>query len=146
MSTPTFEYEGNGYAPELLEHYLRRFEELLGASQLSGVNLGSENSVEHITMNVLRELAHYSGSPAAPAEINSPVSYGSVTEIEQNVRADSSRRIFHNESRQDGAGSDERMPELLRELQLRLEDLIRAVEQNTERLSGQSQDGLEIND
>ncbi len=146
MSTPTFEYEGNGYVPELLEHYLRRFEELLGASQLSGVNSGSENSAGHATTNVLHGAAYYGGTPAASAEMNSQISYGAVTEIEQNIRTDSSRRIFNNENRQERGGSDEQMAEVLRELQLRLDDLIRAVEQNTERLGEQKRDGLEIND
>lgn len=137
MTTPEFDYRQDGYVPELLEHYLKRFEELLSSSQLPAVNAGGaapENGIVHQAAGSM--YAHNEFEQDIRQEIYSRFLAGGEPEGNDPAR----------QAEQNGYRGESDNTEILREVGVRLEDLIRAVEHNTERLSEQNQSSLEIGD
>lgn len=157
MTTPTFEYRGDGYLPERLEHYLRRFEELLSSSQSAAVNAAVADGPSRGTETG----GSVSGAPVVTVfreHMENAGIFSPHAGFEQDIRREIYSRFATGEEnpvqaagytgfREPPASRPEsEMNDAWRELRLKLEDLIRAVEQNTERLGEQNRDTLELSD
>ena len=149
MTTPSFEYRPEGDIPELLEHYLRRFEELLsGAQQFSpetGSNLpapGVEFSAAGSARELARDAAGTAGHGAFEQDIRQEIYSRFATGAENPLAAEGQTVPAGNPAVPRNAETDE----LLRALRTGLEDLTRALELNTEQLGDQDRSALELSD
>lgn len=149
MTTPSFEYRPAGDIPELLEHYLRRFEELLsGSQQLSpeaGSNLPAPNaefSAAGPVRGLARDAADAAGHGAFEQDIRQEIYSRFATGAENPLAAEGQIVPAGNPAAPRNTETDE----LLRALRTGLEDLTRALELNTEQLGDQDRSALEMND
>ncbi len=149
MTTPSFEYRPEDDIPELLEHYLRRFEELLSGSQQFSPEAGSglpapgaEFPAAGSARELVRDAAGTAGHGAFEQDIRQEIYSRFATGAENPLTAEGQAVPAANSA----SPQDAETRELLRVLRTGLEDLTRALEQNTERLGDQDRSALELSD
>jgi|GEM_PF-4866753 hypothetical protein len=155
MTTPTFEYQINDYLPERLEHYLSRFEELLAAGQSAAVNptssdrffpgpggMGPGRTDVPVLQGYMGSGTAESFHPEFEQDLRREIYSRFVTGDENPVQPNSYAGMNNRPS----SGPESDAGGAMGELRLALDELIRAVEQNTERLGEQNRDTLELSD